>query len=100
MSLPSEPGCGLFHVIMDWDMLQKPCRAFQVIYEPNPFEYSSLCAVTSWSHHFGLILSLSRFEETLMAPILFRAQKGHDPVCQTSPPPFPMGDVTFTVKRI
>ena len=62
-----------------------------MIYEPNPFEYSSLCAVTSWSHHIGLILSLSRFEETSMAPILFRAQKGHDPVCQTFPPTFSNG---------
>ena len=37
---------------MDWDMLQKTCLAFQVIYESNPFEYSTLCVVTNSDEHW------------------------------------------------
>ena len=37
---------------MDWDMLQKTCLAFQVIYESNPFEYSTLCVVTNSDQHW------------------------------------------------
>ena len=63
----------------------------------SPIHLSTVPFVTNSSQHcIGLVqtahqLRLSCFQETLMAPILFRAEKGHDPVWVLGPPPhFPV----------